>query len=115
MKKYRKFRVLAAHPFLKEGLEFNEEDYVTDEYPSNRSVGYVKKIAKDHPTWFEEIDSRWKPEEKSLRDAEIKSLALDIMTKAMPTLAYGVVIIEEEVWGRVIKLLNEIQDSYENG
>lgn len=61
MKKYRKFKVTSEHPFLKEGLEFVENDYIPG--VSAESISFrVSNLFEEHPTWFEEIDSRWKPE-----------------------------------------------------
>lgn len=55
----KKYRVTKEHPFLKEGFEFGLNNSISNSYSGGTSV-FVNELEL-HPTWFEEIDSRWKP------------------------------------------------------
>jgi len=58
----KKYRVTKEHPYIKEGIEL-EELHCTIESLEKGILKHdlVKDIVQNHPTWFEEIDSRWKP------------------------------------------------------
>lgn len=59
-KPMKKYRVTKEHPFLKEGLELNSFDLIPRELEGSHTD--TEYLASLNPTWFEEVDSRWKPE-----------------------------------------------------
>lgn len=58
----KKYRVSENHEFLKPGLEFSELDLVPIKINELFRNDTAWAAHRDNPTWFEEIDSRWKPE-----------------------------------------------------
>lgn len=61
-KPMKKYRTTESHVFLKAGLKFNEDENTADSELGGSCP--VETMFKWHPTWFEEVDSRWKPEIK---------------------------------------------------
>ncbi len=57
----KKYRTTKEHPYLREGLEFEDWEIVPCGRIHDDWTDSVDILAKNHPTWFEEIDSRWKP------------------------------------------------------
>lgn len=67
-KPMKKYRVTKEHPFLKEGIEVDGDLSVPGGpmYSNYNWQPTIEKIAIAHPTWFEEVDSRWKPHDLQL-------------------------------------------------
>lgn len=59
----KKYRTTSSHDYYKAGLEFTQEEtkLVCRSQETLLTCGADDPI--EHPTWFEEIDSRWKPEQ----------------------------------------------------